>query len=78
MPRKARWVFYAVAFAFLLLFGGAVKFAISKLTAVNSTQSIGRLIHVTPSGALSHQSTVETETGFYPLESNVFAEKALP
>lgn len=77
MSRKARWVFYAFTLVFLLLFGGAVKFAISKLTAVTSTQSISRLIHVTPSGALSHQSTVETDTGFYPLQSNVFAAKGI-
>ena len=77
LPRKARWIFYAFMLVFLLLLASAVKFTISKLTAVTSTQSIGRLIHVTPSGALSNQSTVETDSGFYPLESNVFADKGI-
>ena len=75
--QKTRWSFYAVTLVVLLLFAGGVKFILSKLTAVTSTQSIGRLIHVTPSGALSHQSTVETDSGFYPLESNVLAEKGI-
>lgn len=77
MSRKARWVFYAFALVFILLFTGAVKFASSKLTTVTSTQSIGRLIHVTPSGAFSNQSTIESDTGFYPVESNVFADKGI-
>jgi hypothetical protein len=74
---KSRWSFYLVALVVALFVMGIVTFVYSKFTAIVNTQAIGHVVRVAPSGGFGHRSTIETETGFYPLDNDIVASKGV-